>query len=390
MWALLSESVPFYPLYALLFADVGLSDAEISWLFVAWSVTGILAEVPSGALADRFSRRGSMALGGLAQASAYVLWTAWPGFTSFALGFVLWGVGGALVSGAMEALLYDGLSAVGAAEKFGRFYGQLDAIQLAANVPAAVAATTLFAAGGFSLVGWVSVGVCAAAAVSAACLPEPPRAQPDSPEEVGQPDSYVGVLRAGAVEALTNPVLRGAVTAVALLTSLDAMEEYFGLLARDWGVPTQWIPAAVVGIPIAGALGSVWAGRLTHVRPSTLASLFGAAVGVFAVAVLVGQTGGLVGVAVFYATYRAVLVVANTWVQERIRGGERATVTSFVGLGTELACMLVYAAWALGQADAVVVLSVAIALFLPYGLRRPGPPRRNRPLWTMTARERAR
>lgn len=373
-----------------MFADVGLSDAEISWLFVVWSVTGILAEVPSGALADRFSRRGAMALGGLAQASAYVLWTAWPGFTSFALGFVLWGVGGALVSGAMEALLYDGLSAAGAAEKFGRCYGQLDAIQLAASVPAAVAATTLFAAGGFLLVGWVSVGVCAAAAVSAACLPEPPRAPLDHPEEADRPDSYAGVLRAGAVEALTNPVLRGVVAAVALLTSLDALEEYFGLLARDWGVPTQWVPAAMVGIPIAGALGSAWAGRLTHVRPSTLTLLFGAAVGVFAVAVLAGQACGLVGVAVFYATYRAVLVVANTWLQERIRGGERATVTSFVGLGTELACMLVYAAWALGQAGAVVVLSVVIALFLPYGLRRPGLPRRNRPLWTMTARERAR
>ncbi len=46
-WALLADTVPLYPLYALLFADTGLSDAEISALFVIWSVVGIAAEVPS-------------------------------------------------------------------------------------------------------------------------------------------------------------------------------------------------------------------------------------------------------------------------------------------------------------------------------------------------------
>ncbi len=48
--------------------------------------------------------------------------------------------------------------------------------------------------------------------------------------------------------------------------------------------------------------------------------------------------------------------------------------------------MLVYAAWPLGQAVAVVALPVATALFLPCGLRGPGRPHRNRPLWTMAAR----
>lgn len=52
-WTALSELVPLYPLYALLFLDTGLSAAEISLLFAAWSVTALLTEVPAGALADR-------------------------------------------------------------------------------------------------------------------------------------------------------------------------------------------------------------------------------------------------------------------------------------------------------------------------------------------------
>src|SRR5919112_3103607 len=108
-WAALSELVPYYPLYALLFLDTGLTGAQISALFAVWSVTGFVCEVPAGALADRWSRRGVVVLASVLQAAAFVVWTAAPALWAFALGFVIWGAGGALVSGASEALVYDGL-----------------------------------------------------------------------------------------------------------------------------------------------------------------------------------------------------------------------------------------------------------------------------------------
>src|SRR3954463_12835725 len=85
-WAALSELVPYYPLYALLFLDTGLSQAQISLLFALWSVTAFVAEVPTGALAGHWSRRGLVVLAGFLQAVAFVLWTAAPGFPVFAVG----------------------------------------------------------------------------------------------------------------------------------------------------------------------------------------------------------------------------------------------------------------------------------------------------------------
>ncbi|MGH3585055.1 MAG: MFS transporter, partial [Pseudonocardia sp.] len=148
-WALLADAVPIYPLYALLFTATGLSVVQISALFAIWSAVAVLAEVPSGALADRFSRRGCLAAAGVLQAAGYAAWVLLPGFPGFAIGFVLWGFGGSLVSGAVEALLYEGLAAVGAQEQYARVHGWVTAMELVAQLPAAAAAMALFGIGGF-------------------------------------------------------------------------------------------------------------------------------------------------------------------------------------------------------------------------------------------------
>ncbi|MCP2254120.1 Major Facilitator Superfamily protein [Prauserella aidingensis] len=388
--------MPLYPLYALLFSAHGLSDAQISALLAIWSLTSVVAEVPTGALADRFSRTGSMAAGGLAQALAYVLWTAFPGFGAFAAGFVLWGVGGTLVSGAVEAWLYDSLVELGEPERFRRSYGRLDACELLAQIPAAVGATVL-PLGGFELVGWASVATCLGAAAVAARLPEPPRHDPpantdddvsgdaeqgdvatggtatdgtatdDTATEDGQDElGYVATLRAGVVAAARTPGVPVALLVVALLTSLDNIEEYFGLLAEDWHVPVVWVPLAVLGIPLAGAAGALVAARL---RDTWATALLPAGVALFAVAGWWAQPAGLALVAVFYAVYRGVLVVAEARLQERITSGTRATVTSIAGVGTELAGLVVFAAWAVAGLPAVLVLAVVVAFAVTPGLR---------------------
>ena len=356
-WAALSELVPYYPLYALLFLDTGLSDAQISVLFAIWSVTALVTEVPAGALADRWSRRGAVVLASVLQAVAFVVWTAAPAFWAFALGFVIWGVGGALVSGASEALIHDELAAVGAEGSFGRVYGWMTSAELLVQVPTAFAASALFALGGYGLVGWASVLACLAAAVLATRFPEAPRL-PD--------DEDAAPLRAGVVEALRRPALRWAVPAVALIGGLDALEEYFPVLAADHGVPTTAVPVAVLGIALAGAAGAALGGRVSG---PALPVLLAAAGGCLVIAAVTPAVPALMLVAVFYALYLSVLVAAEAQLQARITGPYRATLTSVAGLGIELAALLVFAAWALGGVAATAVLVLAVVPVAAVGLR---------------------
>ncbi len=366
-WAALSELVPYYPLYALLFLDTGLSTAQMSALFAIWSVTGLVTEIPAGALADRWSRRGAVVLAGVLQAAGFVVWTAAPALPAFALGFVLWGVGGALVSGASEALVHDGLADVGAEGFFARIYGWMTAAELLVQVPTAFAASALFAIGGYPLVGWASAAVCLAAALLALRFPEPPRA-PDA--EV----SLAGTLRAGVHEAVGSPALRLTVLAVALVGALDAVEEYVPVLAFERGVPVTVVPVAVLATALAGALGAALGGRAERLPDGALPVLLGVAGLCLAAAVVLPVVAALAAVAVFYALYLAVLVVAEARLQDRIDSSRRATITSVAGLGIELGSLLVFAAWALGGASAVAVLVLAVVPVVRSGLRITAPP----------------
>lgn len=352
--------MPYYPLYALLFLSTGLTEGQISGLFALWSLTGFLAEVPTGALADRWSRRGALVLGGVLQAVAFALWTAFPEPASFAGGLAVWGIGGALLSGAAEALVYDGLAATGARDSYLRVSGRMRAAELLVQVPTALAAAALFALGGYALVGWVSVGCFLGAAALALRFPEPARTGDDEADGT-VPSAFVDVLR--------SPALRIAVLAVGLIGALDAVEEYFPVLAADRGVPLATVPLAVLAISLAGGLGAALSGRVGRLPDLALPVLLAVAVGCLAVAAAATGPIALAALASFYALYSAVLVVAEARLQDRIDSARRATLTSVAALGIEVASLLVFAAWALGSLGAIALLALAAVPLAAVGLR---------------------
>ena len=304
---------------------------------------------------------------------AFVVWTGAPGFVAFAAGFVVWGVGGALMSGTSEALVYDGLAASGGASAYVRVHGWMTSAELLVQVPTAFLASGLFALGGYPLVGWVSVGACLAAGLLALRFPEAPRTADDEDD--------AGTLRQGVATALRRPGLLLVVLAVALIGGLDAVEEYFPVLAADRGVPVTVVPVAILGIALAGAAGAALGGRAGRLPDRALPALLVVAAALLAAAAVLPAGASLAAAAVFYGLYLAVLVVAEARLQDRITGRYRATLTSVAGVGVELAALLVFGAWAVGGAVGVAVVVLAVVPVAAAGLRSrteltPGRPRR--------------
>ena len=164
---------------------------------------------------------------------------------------------------------------------------------------------------------------------------EPDRRLCRSCRRIAEP-SYLATLRAGVGEVATRPPLLRAVLAFGLLYGLDAFEEYFPLVARDLQISTAVVPAALLAVPLVGALGAALGGPANRLGAGALAAVLATGAVLLALAAAVPHPVALGGVALFYGLYRAVLVVADARLQERITGPARATVTSVANVVAEL------------------------------------------------------
>lgn len=155
-----------------------------------------------------------------------------PSYWAFALGFVLWGVRGALGSGALEALVYDELDRLGAADRYARVIGRAQAVGMVAVMAAMGLAGPVLDFGGDPAVGAASVLACVLTSVVATRFPE-------HRDAVSHGDGQVSAL-AGLVEARRDRSVRGALLRVPAVGAVwGAPDEYTPLLARDTGVAQQ-------------------------------------------------------------------------------------------------------------------------------------------------------
>jgi hypothetical protein len=357
------DLVPLYGVYALLFGAHGVSGPSISALFVIWSVTGFLCEVPSGAWADTVDRRLLLVVSALLYAMGFSCWLLWPVFAGFAAGFVLWGLSGALMSGTFESLLWSEMAARNVSVLYPRLVGWAHSAATTANLVATLSASVLFDLGGFALVGWASVGIALVQAVLALTLPVSSLAR--RPSSTASPGHYLVMLRSGVREASASMDVRRAILLAAGLVGLTAYDEYFPLVARGHGVPVGVVPTLVAVTVLGQAIGTALAGRSTRSSPRRLAAGVAAGGVLVSAGALVTPYAGFPLIAVGYGLLNNRMIVAEARLQEVIGGPARATVTSVHGLLTEVVALAVYGAFALGSSalgfpDLVALLGIPV------------------------------
>ncbi|MFE9031210.1 MFS transporter [Streptomyces iakyrus] len=360
-YAFLDDFVLLYPVYALLFADTGMSLWQISSLFALWSITGVVLEVPSGAWADAVSRRRLLWIGPLLTAAGFALWVAVPSYGAFAVGFILWGAGGAVGSGALEALVYDELDRLGAAERYARTMGRARAARLLGTVASIGLAGPVFAQGGYAAVGAASFLACVLTAVTATRFPEH-RLRAD--DAAG--DTWATTLRTGLAEIRGDRSVRGALLLVPAVAAVwGALDEYTPLLVRDVGVAEATVPYLIMLIWAGVTLGSLLAGPAERLGTSGLAMLLAGAALALAVGAASRSLAGIALVSLAFAGFQLAEVLADVRLQHRIHESRRATLTSVANLGTELATVATFGVYALLGTD-LAHGTVFAVLALPY------------------------
>jgi len=257
--------------------NAGLGPLQLLLAGTAMEVVCLVAQVPTGVLADVYSRRLPVVTGYLVMGAGALVWVVAPTFAGILAGTMLWGVGCTCVDGAEEAWIADEVGDARAGAVFTRAtqVGQLSAI---AGIVASVALGTVhlglpIAVGGTA---WLVLG-----GYLAVRMPEhrPPRSTMDTrPSLIGQAFDGVRAVR-------RNPLLLLLLGAV-FFTALGG--EGFDRLGQphflaDLTFPPLWTPVVWFGVlGVAGTLGAIgltqlvrrWVDALDPVRLGRLLAVF--------------------------------------------------------------------------------------------------------------------
>ncbi len=335
IYAFLDEMGPLYALYVVWFVNNGMSASMVSALYGMWAFIGLVAEIPSGALADRVDRRVVMAVSLLLRALGLAIWVVWPSPPAFFVGAALWAIHSSFASGTWEALVYDQLAAAGQTHTYTTTMARIgQAISLGGATGMLAAPAMLWLGMSIPMTGWVTIAVHVPAVAVLLSLPRvapQEAASTDAPaidEDRSDFGAWWSTLRAGIVAALSGGLILRMVVLGALLEGLFNMDDYQPLVATARGAPDAVVPFLVFAVWAGLVVGGEAAARLPRLAAGWVGAVVVAAAGVTAVALLAGGIAPLALIGLAYAGQYLAWVLWEARFQERIPGHLRATVAS--------------------------------------------------------------
>ena len=127
-----------YVIERLFWRSRGITIAQTVYIEIIYAVVVVVMEIPTGVMADRFSRKGMILLGSLLNFIGSVAMLYAYGFTAFAVIISISGISGALTSGSVSALIYDSLQELGDSLSFERYLARIKAIRYGSGLIAAL------------------------------------------------------------------------------------------------------------------------------------------------------------------------------------------------------------------------------------------------------------
>ena len=246
-----SMTAPIWVLY--LRDERGFSMTQITFLEVPLFLVIVFAEVPTGAVADRYGRRTSLVLASAILAVSMYVYGVADNYALILVSNLAWALAFTFRSGADTAMLYDSLSALGRAGEFQRTIGRLWALRSAATLGGLLLGAPIAAATSYSFAIVLTAAIIAVAMGVALFMHEKPREAVAEPAANVPKGSYLGTLGAGVREVFDRPVLRALFVFSAVMAAAAAAP--LQLLQQPW-LTAHEVATSKIGLLQAAAHGA--------------------------------------------------------------------------------------------------------------------------------------
>lgn len=329
------DLILIYAVDKLFLLSRGISIQEIAVLVAIWSGLTVLLEVPTGALADRWSRKYTLVLSGLFYSLCYVTWVFSYSFWPFVLGFIFRTIGGTLVSGTLQAYTYDFLKIHEKEDDFEKIWGRCITLNTL-GIAIAVAIGGYLSEISYTLVLVFSALSPLVISIIALLLPE----VKSTNRKTGR--SYLSYFRGGIRQAFSNRlILKIMLYSVIVIATLGLLEEYDQVLISERLRFSNTFIGIWAAIAVCvSSIGSFFAHRFKNLGWRVL-SIIGITTGIGLVIIsLVRSPFILVCLLINCISLLLGLVTIEGMIQREIKTEERATISSVCGVMGEVGTVI--------------------------------------------------
>lgn len=334
----------------------GLSLTQVGLMEAIFWIGMMVFEVPTGAIADRFGRRKSLALGGFTFTAGTIMFVLSGGFVGLALSYIVLAFSMTLYSGSGHALLYDSLRVLGRTGEYEKHMGRAEALMTAALLAAGLLGGPMSGLLGLETVFMIGAVTMGGAGFVALLLREPPRTEeefgaafpadglhggpePQGAESAGGIATYI--LSGFKIVAQQRPIL-WLILLAGIVTVAYEMPNFFVQpflrshdLSPTGGIENGLIWSALVvpgfaGMSAGSLLAAPFVARVGERRAIPLL-MFGGAL-LFIPMLLFDHISIILPIAFLAGIHAAIRPIATGYINRRIRSNQRATVLSIFEL----------------------------------------------------------
>ncbi len=333
-YSFFSHLLPLYAVYTVIINDEFQSPLILSTLLAVWSLTIVILEIPSGALADYWNKKHVAIIGQASKVITCLIWFLFHSYPAFLIGFIFWGIQESFCSGSVDALLYEETARHGGESAYERYYSWCYRLTTIAVTVAVFSGAYLYRIQPV-LVFIISIITSLVGLVFTMAFPVSPPA-PDERRKHG----YFSIIRDAMVQAKGNPViLRLFIYSIGYVTVIGVIEEYIPVFLQSLGQSALLFGLSLTLIMVAQTIGG-FASQWLGLRTERAQYLF-AGTSCIALGLVRFSSPGIYILLLFlvFVVIGVLEIKLSAALNDAIRG-ERATVLSLQSLAVNAAAVL--------------------------------------------------
>jgi len=363
----LAGIAPWLPVEKVFMTQLGFTPALVATMAAAYAAVVPLLEIPSGILADRWSRRGVLMIANAAALASVAVAAISQNVVTYIVSALILGAYFALQSGTLDAIVYDTLlEELGSADDFERHYGRIQLLGSAALTASALAGGVLatLVSARFTYIITIPPQLLAMVALCRFREPTLHRGRERSGVREHIATTWRAVAGQPRIASIAVAMMLGAAT-------LQMLFEFGPLWLITLTVPTFVFGPYTAGMTSALGLGGLVAERLRLDRPAVATAI---GVAMLLCALTLTTTAGAELVITAQILLAVVLVAVGIHLSKRLHDAVPSSVRTGVSSGvgtlswlTFLPCSLLFGAASsdgVRAAGWIILVPVAVAATL--------------------------